>query len=119
MFDQKWEEGCPGCTGFVNALGDLSMLKALDTTFALVSRAPLAKLDTYKKEKKWDRPWFSSFSSDFNYDFHVTMDEKVAPVEHNYRSKAEMLASKVPNAHEGEEHGLSVFFLIDDDVFHT
>ena len=64
-------------------------------------------------------PWFSSFGSDFNYDFHVTLDEKVAPAEYNYRSKAEMEASDAPNAMKGEEHGLSVFFRLDDDVFHT
>src|SRR5260370_666271 len=54
-----------------------------------------------------------------NYDFHVTNNEKIAPVEYNYRNKAELEANKVPNAIVGEEHGLSVFFRIGDDVFHT
>jgi predicted dithiol-disulfide oxidoreductase (DUF899 family) len=80
---------------------------------------PAPKLDAYKAKKGWSVPWFSSFGSDFNYDFHVTNDEKVAPVEPNYRDKAEMEAKKVPNAADGEEHGLSVFFRLDDDVFHT
>src|SRR3984893_3731670 len=75
-----WDKGCSGCTSYVNALGDLSMLNDRDTTFALVSRAPLPKLDVYKAKKGWSVPWFSSFGSDFNYDFHVTNDEKVAPV---------------------------------------
>jgi predicted dithiol-disulfide oxidoreductase (DUF899 family) len=119
MFDPAWDKGCSGCTSYVNALGDLSMLNDRDTTFALVSRAPLPKLDAYKAKKGWSVPWFSSFGSDFNYDFHVTNDEKVAPVEYNYRDKAEMEARKVPNAADGEEHGLSVFFRLDDDVFHT
>jgi predicted dithiol-disulfide oxidoreductase (DUF899 family) len=119
MFDPEWEKGCPGCTGYVDALGDLSMLGDLDTTFALVSRAPLAKLEAYKVQRGWSVPWFSSFGSDFNYDFHVTLDEKVAPVEYNYRNKAEMEAKKGPNAMKGEGHGLSVFFRIDDGVFHT
>ena len=119
MFDPAWDKGCPGCTSYVDALGDLSMLKDRDTTFVVISRAPLAKLEAYKAEKRWSITWFSSFGSDFNYDFHVTLDEKVAPVEYNYRSKAEMAARKGPNAIEGEEHGLSVFFRIDDDVFHT
>src|ERR1700720_4328905 len=48
MFDPAWDKGCPGCTSYVNALGDLSMLNDRDTTFALVSRAPLPKLDAYK-----------------------------------------------------------------------
>jgi predicted dithiol-disulfide oxidoreductase (DUF899 family) len=119
MFDPAWDKGCSGCTSFVNALGDLSLLRDRDTTFALISRAPLAKLDAYKAQKGWKVPWFSSFGSDFNYDFHVTLDEKVAPVEYNYRDKAEMEARMGPNAISGEEHALSVFFRLDDDVFHT
>ena len=119
MFDPAWDKGCGGCTSYVNALGDLSMLNDRDTTFVLVSRAPLAKLEAYKAQKGWRVPWFSSFGSDFNYDFHVTLDANVAPVEFNYRDKAEMEARKGPNAMQGEEHGLSVFFRLDDDVFHT
>jgi predicted dithiol-disulfide oxidoreductase (DUF899 family) len=119
MFDPKWENGCPGCTGYLDALGDLSMLHALDTTFVLISRAPLSKLEAYQARKGWTQPWVSSFGSDFNYDFHVTLDENRGPVEYNYRSKAEMVAKKVPNLTEGEEHGLSVFFRMGDDVFHT
>jgi len=119
MFDPSWEKGCPGCTGYVNGFGDLGMLNKCDTTFAMVSRAPLAKLEAYKSQKSSEIPWYSSFGSDFNYDFHVTNDEKVAPVEYNYRDKAELEAAQVPNAISGEEHGLSVFFRLGDDVFHT
>lgn len=118
MFDPAWENGCPGCTGFVDALGDLSLLKKNDTAFVVVSRAPLAKLEGYKAKKGWSITWVSSFGSDFNYDFHVTLDPRVAPVEYNYRDKAaaEAQGLKLP---EGEEHGLSVFFRLDDGVFHT
>jgi len=119
MFDPEWEKGCPNCSRYVDSLGDLSMLKDLDTTFALISRAPRAKLDRYKAERGWDLPWYSSFGSDFNYDFHVTLDKEITPVEYNYRSKAEMLARKTPNGVEGEEHGLSVFFTLGEDLFHT
>ena len=120
MFDPAWDKGCSGCTSFVNALGDLSLLKDRDTTFVVVSRAPLAKLEAYKAKKGWSISWFSSFGSDFNYDFHVTLDPKVAPAEYNYRNKAEMeAATGHPVKMEGEEHGLSVFFRLDDDVFHT
>lgn len=94
MFDPAWENGCDGCTGFVNELADLSMLSARDTQFVLISRAPLEKLQAYLTRKGWDRRWYSSFGSDFNQDFQVTTDR-------------------------GETHGLSVFFRIDDDVFHT
>ncbi len=119
MFDPAWQKGCMGCTGYVDAIGDLSMLAERNTSFVLVSRAPLEKLEGYKKAKGWKWPWYSSFGSDFNYDFHVTLDESVRPVEYDYRSKAEMDAAKAPNSRKGEEHGLSVFFRIDDDVFHT
>src|SRR2546421_6568321 len=119
MFDPAWEKGCPGCTSYVNAIGDLSMLDARDAIFVLISRAPLPKLEAYRAQKGWSIPWYSSFGSEFNYDFHVTNDEKVAPIEYNYRNKEKMEAAKVPNAVEGEEHGLSVFFLLDQDIFHT
>jgi len=119
MFDPQWTKGCDGCTGYVDAIGDLSMLNQRDTTFALVSRAPLPKLDAHKAAKGWDIAWYSSFGSPFNYDFHVTLDEKVAPVYYDYRTRQEMKAQKVPNPTEGEEHGLSVFFRLGDDVYHT
>ena len=120
MFDPSWDKGCSGCTGFVDALGNLSLLNERETTFVVVSRAPLAKLEAYKALKGWSIAWFSSFGSDFNYDFHVTLDPKVAPAEYNYRNKEEMSAAMGhPVLLEGEEHGLSVFFRLDDDIFHT
>jgi predicted dithiol-disulfide oxidoreductase (DUF899 family) len=61
MFDPTWDKGCPGCTGYANALGDLSKLYDHDTTFALISRAPLAKLEAYKAQMGWGVPWYSSF----------------------------------------------------------
>lgn len=120
MFDPAWDKGCPGCTSFVNALGDLSILKDRDTTLVVVSRAPLAKLEKYKAEKGWHIAWYSSTGSDFNYDIHVTLDPRVAPQEYNYWTKDEMeKAVGHPVQTEGEFHGLSVFFRVDDDVFHT
>lgn len=51
MFDPAWSKGCPGCTSFVDALGSLELLNERDTTFALVSRAPLPKLEAYEKKR--------------------------------------------------------------------
>jgi len=119
MFDPAWEKGCPGCTGFVDSLGDLSLLAERDTRFVLISRAPFPKLDSYRQQRGWNRPWFSSFGSDFNYDFHVTLDPKIRPVEYNYRSADDMIATGSPNQTEGESHGLSVFLRLDDAVYHT
>lgn len=114
MFDPRWDAGCPGCTGYVNALGDLSELHDRDTTFALVSRAPYAKLAAYREPRGWRLPWYSSFGGDFNHDFHVTFDASVAPPEYNYRPVT-VSADEQPS----EGHGLSVFFRLGDEVFHT
>jgi predicted dithiol-disulfide oxidoreductase (DUF899 family) len=120
MFDPTWDKGCPGCTSFVDALGDLSLLRKCDTTFVVISRGPLAKLEKYKAQKGWDIAWFSSLGSEFNYDFHVTFDQKVGPVEYNYRTKGETEAVKGHTVvMEGEGHGLSVFFQLDGDIFHA
>jgi predicted dithiol-disulfide oxidoreductase (DUF899 family) len=122
MFDPEWDEGCPSCTGYVDALGDLTLLYARDTSLVLVSRAPLAKIERYKARRGWSLPWVSSYGSDFNYDFHVTLDDSVAPIEYNYRSKAELEQACPPvpvGAQPFEGHGLSVFFRLDDAVFHT
>ena len=109
MFAPDWDKGCSGCTGFINALGDLTMLNERDTTLVLVSRAPSAKLEWYKAQQGWSLPWVSSLNSDFNYDFHVTLDESVTPAQYNYR----------PMSIKGERHGMSVFFRLDDAIFHT
>jgi predicted dithiol-disulfide oxidoreductase (DUF899 family) len=119
MFDPAWEAGCPGCTGFVNALGDLSLLAARDTAFVLISRAPLAKLERYQAARGWKVRWFSSIRSDFNYDFHATFDAAIAPIEHNYRSHAELEQRGDSGFARGESQCLSVFFRIDDDIFHS
>ncbi|NJL87354.1 MAG: DUF899 domain-containing protein [Leptolyngbyaceae cyanobacterium SM1_1_3] len=120
MFDPAWEKGCRGCTEFINALGDLSMLGDRNTSFILVSRAPLDKLEHYKAAQGWHWPWFSSFHSDFNYDFHVSQDSAIAPVQYNYRNQAE-LESRPGGAYftKGEGHGVSVFFRLEDTIFHT
>ncbi len=113
MFDPRWDSGCPVCTGFVDSIGDLSGLHRRDTTFALISRAPYDKLAAYKAQRGWRWPWYSSFGSDFNYDFHVSFDESIAPLEYNFRPV------NIPADEQGEAPGLSVFFRLDDAVFHT
>lgn len=117
MFDPEWDQGCSGCTGLVDAMGDLSLLNQRDTTFVAISRAPFAKLAKFKAQKDWDIAWYSSFGSDFNYDFHATLDERISPVEYNFRDKAEL--ERLGHVPKGEAHALSVFFRVGDDVFHT
>jgi predicted dithiol-disulfide oxidoreductase (DUF899 family) len=81
--------GCPGCSMFVDQIGHLTHLNARDVSFALVSIAPLTKIEAYRQRMGWNMSWVSSGESDFNRDFGITTDE-------------------------GEKHGLSVF-LRDDD----
>ena len=91
MFDPEWEDGCPSCSAGAEEMsrGHLEHLHMRDTTFAYVSRAPFSKIEEYRTRRGWEVPWYSSYGSDFNYDFHVTLDESVAPAEYNYRSQDE------------------------------
>ncbi|MGW4716803.1 DUF899 domain-containing protein [Nocardia sp. NPDC004260] len=118
----RWDldAGCPSCAMLLDNVGHLAHLNAQDTTFAAVSRGPWETLDRYRERMGWTFPMYSSFDSDFNYDFHVTQDESRAPVEYNYRSKAELEARGHSYHGEGEQPGTSVFWRDDDGaVFHT
>lgn len=85
-----------------------------------MSRAPLEKIQRYKAKKGWTFPWYSSFGSDFNYDFHVSLDESVAPVEYNYRTSAEHEQAGSGGVSEPMEGpGMSCFLRDGDSVFHT
>src|SRR5258706_12904460 len=75
MFDPSWDEGCLGCSFLVDNIGHLAHLHARDTSLAIVSRAPLTKSEPFKTRMNWTLPWFSSYGSDFNYDFHFTTDD--------------------------------------------
>lgn len=114
MFDPSWEDGCSSCTAGADEISDglLRHLHVRDTTFVYVSRAPLAKIEAYKKRKGWTFPWYSSYGSDFNYDFHVTLDESVVPAEYNYRTDVE-------GEQPSEAPGRSCFLREGDNVFHT
>ena len=113
MFDPSWEDGCPSCSAGADEVskGLLDHLHARDTTLVYVSRAPLEKIERYKAKKGWTFPWYSSHGSDFNYDFHVTLDPSVAPPEYNYRP--------MPVDESMEMPGTSYFLRDGDRVFHT
>ncbi len=125
MFGPEWEDGCPSCTAGADNVSDgmRRQLEVRDTTFAYVSRAPIDKLDRYKAKRGWTFPWYSSFGSDFNLDFGVTLDESVAPLAYNYRSREEHEAAGTGYYFEGdqpmEQPGLSCFLRVEDRVFHT
>jgi predicted dithiol-disulfide oxidoreductase (DUF899 family) len=67
--------GCDGCSMFVDQIGKLEHLHARDTTFVLVSRAPLEQIEVYRKRLGWTIPWYSSAASDFNRDFGLATDQ--------------------------------------------
>jgi predicted dithiol-disulfide oxidoreductase (DUF899 family) len=126
MFDPSWDDGCPSCSAGADEVsrGLLEHLYARDTTLAYVSRVPLARIEDYKARKGWTFPWYSSYGSDFNYDFHVTLDEAVAPVEYNYRTAEEHVRQGVaffgdPEQQPIEMPGSSYFLRDGDRVFHT
>jgi len=123
MFDPAWEEGCPSCTAAADEISDglIGHLRSRDTNFAVVSRAPLDKIERYRTAKGWTFPWFSSFGSDFNYDFHVTIDRSVAPVMWNYRTMDELEEVDMGWLGEGssEQPGYSMFLRDRDTIFHT
>jgi len=125
MFDPSWDKGCPSCSAGADEISDglLKHLHARDTTFVYVARAPLGKIEAYKASKGWTFPWYSSYGSDFNYDFHVTLDEFTVPIEYNYRTKAEHEQAGTSYYVEGERPieapGRSCFLREGDSVFHT
>ena len=117
MFDPEWDEGCPSCSAGADEMSDghLMHLHARDTTFAYVSRAPIESIERYKLMKAWTFPWYSSYGSDFNYDFHVTLDPAIATPEYNY-VPFDMTGQ---DAKSVELPGRSHFLRVGDDIFHT
>jgi predicted dithiol-disulfide oxidoreductase (DUF899 family) len=113
--------GCLSCSATADNIGDLTHLHVRDTTLAAVSRAPQHKIGPFRERMGWRFPWYSSFGSDFNYDFNVTADERVRPVELNYRSLDELAATgfEWSPARRGDYPGISVFLRDGDTVFHT
>lgn len=117
MFGPEWEAGCPGCSFLADHLdGAIVHLNNHDVSFVCVSRAPLDKIEAYKRRMGWHFPWVSSFGSDFNFDYHVsfTKEELAAgPVNYNFRE------TPSEQAHD-ELPGLSSFYRgADGTVFHT
>jgi predicted dithiol-disulfide oxidoreductase (DUF899 family) len=119
MFAPGDTEGHNSCSLLVDNISHEEHLHALDTTIALVSRAPFTDLAAFRERMGWTVPWYSSFGTSFNYDFHVTNDESVAPVQYNYKDKATLVEKGTPWYIDGEWQGLSVFLRDGDAVFHT
>lgn len=95
MFHPDWDAGCPGCTRTTSQIGSVDLMHERDTSFAIISRAPLEKLLAYRETKGWTLPWYSSGRCRFNQDFGMTSE----------------------SGDEGQ--GVSVFLRDGEDVYHT
>lgn len=124
MWNEETQTHCPGCSNAADVIFNNPHLRAFladrDTTFVAISRAPLAQIEARRAERGWTFPWYSSAGTDFNYDFHVTLDEAKAPTEMNYRTKPELLAAGISEDQlTGDFPVQSVFLRDGDTVYHT
>jgi predicted dithiol-disulfide oxidoreductase (DUF899 family) len=114
MFDPGWEAGCKSCSYLTDHYQlAIEHLAQRDVTLVAVSRAPLAKLEAFKKRMGWTHEWVSSYDSDFNFDFDVSFsadDLANGEVYYNYAT------STFPST---EAPGLSVFIKDGGAVYHT
>jgi predicted dithiol-disulfide oxidoreductase (DUF899 family) len=113
MLGPGWKDGCPSCSFLADHFdGAVAHLAQRDVTLVVVSRAPLAEIEAYKKRMGWKFKWVSSYGDDFNHDFHVsfTKEETEKGAEYNYA------IGKIPSE---ELPGLSAFIKDGGAVFHT
>jgi predicted dithiol-disulfide oxidoreductase (DUF899 family) len=101
MFGPDYTAGCPSCSSIADGFDGFAVhLANHDVTLCAVSRAPLAKLQAYRKRMGWSFPWASSHGADFNYDFNVSLTEeqqRAGTVEYNYRREAAWTLRSITN----------------------
>jgi len=136
MFGPDYTAGCPSCSAIADGFNGIAVhLANHDVTLSAISRAPLAKLQAYKRRLGWTFPWASSFGSDFNADFNVWFSEKQqleGGVEYNYRREGawkgggegdvvQMAATSGTDVatYIRERPGMSALVLEDGVVYHT
>ena len=141
MFGPDYTAGCPSCSAIADGFNGIVVhLANHDVMLSAVSRAPLAKLQAYKRRMGWTFPWASSLGSDFNFDFNVSFTEeqqREGGIEYNYRRErrasqmarrtattgpvAELAAMTGTDAatYTRERPGMSAFVLEDGVVYHT
>lgn len=139
MFGPDFTAGCPSCSAIADGFNGITVhLSNHDVTLWAVSRAPLAKLQAYKRRMGWTFPWASSFESDFNADFgvlHTEREQRAGVAEYNFRT-APWVRKPVGEESPGEQAiaagagtdwatfarerpGMSTFVLEDGVVYHT
>jgi len=138
MFGPDYTAGCPSCSAIADGFdGFVVHLANHDVTLSAVSRAPLAKLQAYKRRMGWTFPWASSLDGDFNFDFNISFTElqqREGAVEYNYRRRSHAMdATPAPEpvarfaatcgtdapAYSRERPGMSAFVLEGGIVYHT
>jgi predicted dithiol-disulfide oxidoreductase (DUF899 family) len=137
MFGPEYTAGCPSCSSIADGFNGIAVhLANHDVALWAVSRAPLAKLQSFKQRMGWTFPWASSFGSDFNSDFNVRFSEeeqRAGRIEYNYRreGKWQLRGTDSPVAqiaamtgtdaatYTRERPGVSAFALEDGVVYHT
>ena len=134
MFGADYTAGCPSCSAIADGFnGVVVHLENHDVAFSAVSRAPLAKLQAYKRRMGWTFPWASSSESDFNADFSVgfSVEQQREGIEYNYRREGAWkgagegartfaaMSGTDPATFTRERPGMSAFVLEDGVVYHT
>jgi len=110
MFGPDWNEGCPSCSFWSDNFNGIDVhLAHRDTSFAAVSRAPIDKLEAYRKRMGWTFRWVSSLGNDFNFDFGVSFPADEKEAKYNLETRA-------PNGQEAP--GLSAFRRGDDGTIY-
>ncbi len=117
MLGPDWEQPCPGCSASIDELapGVLDHLQTRETVFVLASRAPYGKIAAVAKERGWSVPWYSTYGSDFNYDYQVSLDASRGQVQYNYRPEPDLLGGEQST----EMPGVSCFLREGEEIFHT
>src|SRR3712207_5522103 len=90
------DTACPNCAASADGVGKLTQLHVRNTTLVAVSRAPYDKIAAFRDRMGWTFPWYSSYGTDFNYDFHATLDDRVAPVLLHFRTEDELAEAGTP-----------------------
>jgi len=114
MLGPDWEQGCPGCSLLGDHLDGMGIhLAQRDVRLLIVSRAPLDRIEAFKKRMGWKFPWVSSYGSDFNFDYGVSVAKEDMGKDLIYNYKP----TKFPS---DERPGMSVFYMnANGEVFHT
>ena len=114
MLGPGWVEGCPSCSYLADHFdGAIVHLAHRDAAFVVVSRAPLAEIEAYKKRMGWRFGWVSSFGSDFNFDYHVSFRDGEVGKDGDYNYERQEIDSE-------EMPGASIFYKdAGGAVFHT